>query len=121
VLRSVQAIRRELPEPACPPPRCRTGLACARGGVFAAVLLLLSACEKPPAPGFLQTLHRNCDQGSAEACSMLNTVDPDEETDISPPVHAREIVQAILAGMQQGKQHADSSRGSVVEDPKDGQ
>ena len=119
VLRSVQAVRQQMPKPEAP--RCRIGSARAGSGVFAGMLLvlLLAGCQPAPAPGFLQTLRRNCDQGSADACSMLNTVDPDEDADISPPIHSREIVQAILAGMRQSKQHADSARGPLVEDPRD--
>jgi hypothetical protein len=110
VLRSVQAVQRELPEPGRSPPR-------AASGFLAGALLLLVGCEQASPPNFLQTLRGNCEHGSAEACSMLNTVDPDEDPDISPPIRSREIVQAILAGMRQGRQHADSVRKPVVEQP----
>ena len=106
MFRSVQAVQRKLLKPI----RARLSAAC---GILTGVLVL-AGCEPAHPPEFLQTLRRNCEQGSAEACLMLNSVDADEDSDISPPIRSREIVQAILAGMRQGKQHADSNPTPVV-------
>ncbi len=72
-----------------------------------ALLFLLAGCDTAK-PNFLEVIQRNCKQGSAEACEMLAAVSPavtNEDTDIAPPVHSRDIVQAILAGMRRARQN----------------
>ena len=117
VLRPVQAVQQDLPEPACS--RSSRLLAGAKRSV-AGLVFLLVGCQQAPAPNFLDTLARNCRQGSAEACAMLNSVDPDaEDADIAPPVHSSEIVQAILAGMRQNKLQANSFSQPGAEVPRE--
>ena len=71
-----------------------------------APLILTAGCEARR-PNFLEVIQRNCDQGDAEACDMLASVNPasGEDADIAPPVQSREIVEAILAGMRQARQN----------------
>ena len=73
---------------------------------LAAPVILTVGCEARR-PDFLEVIQRNCDHGDAEACDMLASVNPPDsgDADIAPPVHSREIVEAILAGMRQSRQN----------------
>ena len=88
------------------------------------VVLLLAGCGAPK-PDFLGVIQRNCEQGSAEACEMLASVSPaaNEDTAIAAPVHSRDIVQAILAGMRRARQdyagHDPRAPAPSVEDPNE--
>ena len=131
VLRPVQAVQQDLPELVGPRTSRRLmgthrHVACAlrsrslHSAVVVGLVFLLVGCHQTPAPNFLDTLARNCRQGSAEACAMLNSVDADaEDADIAPPLHSPEIVQAILAGMRQSKQQANSFSQPSVEVPRE--
>jgi hypothetical protein len=88
-----------------------------------AVLLLLAGCGSSR-PSFLDAIRHNCEQGSAEACALYASVlpEPEQDADIAPPLHSREIVQAILAGMRQANLRAERTypqqSSPLVEDPK---
>ena len=71
-----------------------------------APLLLAAGCAAPR-PNFLEVIQRNCEQGDAEACDLLASIGPatGDDAEIAPPVHARDIVEAILAGMRQARQN----------------
>lgn len=94
------------PAPVSPLPAKRW-TACANRVALTALLFLLAGCGTAK-PNFLEVIQRNCQQGSDEACEMLAAVSPavaNEDTDIAPPVHSRDIVQAILAGMRRARQN----------------
>ena len=125
VLCSVLTVPKALPGPVAPNPIAahplapdrfardnpdgrNSGWANAWRGTLVALLFLLIGCEQPR-PSFLEAIQRNCEQGTVEDCTMLNTIRPatTQDTDIAPTVHSHEIVQAILAGMRQSRLHAD--------------
>ena len=96
----------------------------ARRAVLLIWLGLAAGCQRPQ-PDFLTALQRNCEHGGAQACAMLDSIQADAspDTGIDPPLHSREIVQAIVAGMSQQRLHAARFHRpelpSLVEDPKD--
>ena len=91
-----------------------------------ALLALLSGCDAPR-PDLLAAIQRDCQQGNEDACEILSSgsLATKRETDIAPPIHSDEIVQAILAGMRRAKLHSTrlprEQFAPIVQDPKDSQ